>query len=418
MPAFHYKALDSSGRYVNGTLEARNLAHARQKLRTEKLTPVELYGDEAEEDGISSPHKPRVVPLLDRSEVKFKRTETDKQALLFLTKLYQLIDSGMPLGDAVRSLSQRIFEPRMRTLTHFIWKDLAEGNTLADALAGFPEVFDATTVSMIEAGEATGSLSSILHNLIELIEERIEMRKKIISGFAYPAFISLVAVAVVAFFLFFLLPRIEGIMGSLGAEMTWSARTVIWLAESAFFYGPFVLVVAILALIGLAQWRKTPEGRLKMDRFLLKVPVVRKILLDAEVCRISNLSSILLGSGVNATEALRLIEKAIQNQHLQSRFRSSRTLINDGASFSNAFMRYGILEDMDVDVLSIGENTGNLVSSFNSIYKRHNTEMADQMRLLTVVVSTGALLIAFSLVILLALGIVTSIMQLSQSILG
>ncbi len=416
MPTFSYKALNASGRYINGTIDARSASHARQKLRAERLTPVDLYDSDSSDVGKGG--STRVIALIDRNDLNFKRSESDRQKLLFLSKLFQLVESGMPLGDAMRSLSQRINEPRMRSLCHYIYKDLAEGNTLADAMRSFPQVFDGSIASMIEAGEATGNLKPILSNIIALLETRIAMRKKIVGGFAYPVFIMFVAFGVVAFFLFFLLPRIEGIMSTLGGDMTWSARAIIWFAEASFFYGPFLIVGLIVAAITTNQWYKTEEGRMKIDRFMFKVPVLKKIVAHNEICRISNLFSTLLGSGVNATESLRLIERAIQNRYLQSRFRSARVLINDGASFSNALLRYSILEEMDVDILAIGENTGNLVSGFESIYKRHNTELAEEMQLLTVVIATGALLFAFSLVILLAVGIVSSILSVSQNILG
>lgn len=415
MPSFSYKALNTSGRYITGTIDARNISHARQKLRANRLTPVELFdatSSNGQKSGANS-----VVRLIDRNELSFKRSESDRQKLLFLSKLHQLIDSGMPLGDAMRSLSQRIHEARLRSLCHYLYKDLAEGNSLADALRSFPSIFDNSIASMIEAGEATGNLKPILANIIELLETRIAMRKKIVGGFAYPIFIVCMAFGVVTFFLFFLLPRIESILDTLGSEMTWSAKIVVWFGEAAFFYGPFILGAVILSAVGISQWYKTEEGRVKIDRLMLRIPVLKRIVAHGEICRISNLFSSLLGSGVNATESLRLVERAINNRYLQSRFRSARVLVNDGASFSNALLRYNILEEMDVDVLAIAENTGNLVTGFQSIYKRHHTELTDELQRLTAVIATGALLFVFALVGFLALGIVSSILTVSQNIL-
>jgi len=130
------------------------------------------------------------------------------------------------------------------------------------------------------------------------------------------------------------------------------------------------------------------------------------------------LAAILLGSGVETTDALKLLEKGFRNDDIRLRFRTCRSLIADGASFSKALQNQEILTDMDVDVLSISENTGSLVKGFANIYRSRHAALEEQMKKLTAVIATGALLFVFVLVFLLVFGIVSSIMQLSSSVLG
>lgn len=356
--------------------------------------------------------------MVDGKEVSFAGTSAEKYSLAFISKLQQLLVSGMPLGDAVKALSTRVKEPHMRYISSGLWKELSEGAGLAGAMAKMPRVFEPTIVHMVEAGEATGNLKPILKNLMELLENRIAMRKRILSGLAYPFFIVFVAFGVLAFFLFYLLPRIQGMMDSMGGKMTLPARMLIGFSELSFSYGPVLIGVLALVVAGIYQWRRNPEGKFTTDRWLLRIPILGQVFRNAEVCRMTNLLAVLLGSGVTATESMRLVEKTLVNSDFQSRFRSARSLINDGSSFSNAFVRCELLEDMDMDILSISENTGNITEGLTSIYKQRNEQITENTQLLTVIVATGALLFVFSLVALIVLGIVTSILQLSQTVLG
>lgn len=359
-----------------------------------------------------------VTAVVDGKEVSFSGNNAEKYSLAFITKLQQLLVSGMPLGDAVKALNARVKEPHMRYISGGIWKELSEGASLAAAMARMPKVFEPTIVHMVEAGEATGNLKPILHNLTELLENRIAMRKRILSSLAYPFFIVFVAFGVLAFFLFYLLPRIQGMMDSMGGQMTLPARMLIGFSELSFTYGPILLGVLAIAAVGVYQWRRNPEGRYVTDRWLLRIPILGQVFRNAEVCRMTNMLAVLLGSGVTATESMRLVEKTLVNSDFQSRFRTARTLVNDGSSFSNAFVRCELLEDMDMDILSISENTGNITDGLLSIYKQRNEEITEKTQLLTAIVATGALLFVFSLVALIVLGIVTSILQLSQTVLG
>jgi len=220
------------------------------------------------------------------------------------------------------------------------------------------------------------------------------------------------------FVLFYLMPNVKTMMDSMGGELTLPTRLVMAFARFSLTGGPFVLGAVGAAALLIRQWRQGDAGRLATDRWLLRLPVVRSIALNAELCRLCNLAAVLLGSGVDTTDALRLIERAVQNRHLRGLVSASRTLINDGASFASALRHQGVMPDMDLDILGISEDSGDVVSGFRSIYRSRDEELREQMKRLTVWISTGALFLVFGLVFLLVFGIVSSILQLSRSVLG
>ena len=285
--------------------------------------------------------------------------------LPFFRKLYQLHNSGMSVGDAINLMTQRMSDPGLRELSEHSYKDLSEGRTLAVSMRAQPEVFDPMMAHLIEAGEATGNVVPILKNLIEHLERKAELKAKMISALVYPVFLIFVALGVVALFLFFLLPRIQAMLDSLGEKLNLAARVLIGFSDILLKDGPFVIGALALAFVMIMQWRKSEKGRYKTDQWLLKIPLIKSITYHSEICRVTNVLSILLGNGVNTTESLRLAENTVGNRILLERYQGARAMINDGAPFSVAFKKYQLLPDLDLDIISIGENTGSLVDGFS-----------------------------------------------------
>lgn len=410
MAKFFYKGI-KSGAQVEGVLEASSRQTAAKSLLSKGIQVTALS-----ESGVTS---------TGSSSGKAK-TQTGRKPLFqfrkksltepFLSKVLQLHQSGMPLGDAIKTLKERIREQEQRELAQKIWQDLSEGYTFAVALKRFPDVFDNSIIYAIEAGEASGNLILILQNIVEHLRDQAELKKKIYAGLAYPIVITCVAVIVVGLFLFYLLPKIQGMMQSMGGKMSLPARILIGSADAVIYLGPFVIVFIILAFIFIRRWRKTPEGLKTTDRWLLKVPFINNIVREIAYSQTANLLATLLDSGVNTTEAMRLTEKLIKNRILFESFQLSQKQINDGAAMSVAFSQNKFFPDLAIDIIAVGENTGNMVHSFKEIYIIYSKEVEKNLRNLTTFISSIALIFAFLLVTILALSIVTSVLQFSSSL--
>lgn len=341
-------------------------------------------------------------------------------ALPFLKRLLQLHSAGLPLGDTLKILQTRLKDPKLRTLAVVIWRDLSEGKSLGSSLRNYPNVFGDEIVCPIEAAEATGNLTPVLTEIIRLLTEREQLKKKIIAGMSYPVIVSVVAIFVVAFFLFFLLPRIESMLTAMGGTLTLPARILIGFSNMLLYGLPVMLVLMVCSIFLVQQWRRRSEsGVLKIDTLLLKIPVIGGILHYIEICRVSNLLATLLDSGVNLTEAMRLTERAIRNAYLRKQYQEGRLKINDGVAITVAFNKnkdVAMFPELALDILMVGESTGNLQNSFKEIYHLHNQELDVRLGRLTMGITSAALGFAFFMVTILALGIVSSIMQFSSSI--
>ena len=399
MPEFEYKARQPDGQISTGTIEAADRRQAGQRLLAQHLSPITLKAR-------TSTQRSAWQQLLDKGKALRSAQPNDRTAassaaqhgrgpsrekigLALLKRLLELHASGLPIGDAIRILSQRLSDPEPKQLAGSIWRDLSEGATLAGALTRQPKYFSGSISYVIEAGEATGNLSPILRKVIDFLEEKQAIRQKMITSMAYPGFICSVALVVVVIFLVVLLPQIQGMLDRLGGEMTWSAQLLMDGSALLIRFGPLLLVAAALGAVALKQWRKTDNGRKHSDNYFLKLPLLGKIFYYADLFQSGNLISTLLESGINTTEVLRLTDRTIKNTELRARFHTARTQVNEGLSIAQAFKRNQFMPDLAIDILTVGENTGNLAHSMNEVTKGFRSELSKRLARMTNLVASG-----------------------------
>ena len=427
MTKFEYKARQKDGQTKTGSVDATERRQAMLKLQAMGLSPITLT-----ETGEKKPNN-RLHSLKESFNIfnrAAKPSESDAQSkqlrsrgpsrekvgLSLLNRLMELHASGLPVGDSIRILSQRLSDPEQKKLANTLWRDLSEGLTLAAALTRLPKYFSNSITYVIEAGEATGSLTAILPKVIDYLEEKQAIRQKVITSMAYPAFICSVAFVVVIIFLVVLLPEIEKMLNKLNGELTFSAKLLIHGADYLIQFGPFVLIAVIAAALGIRQWRTTTKGLKKIDLWALKIPMIGRIFYYSDLFQSGSLMSTLLESGINTTETLRLTERTVKNTELSQRFNTARSQINEGLSIAQAFKRNDFFPDLAIDILTVGENTGNLAHSMEEIAKGFRAQLTKRLNRLTNIVATGALLFAFILVALIAIGIVTSVFEVSKTL--
>ena len=418
MPHYSYKAIDPSGAAIEGVLEASDRKQVVQRLFARNFKPVSISLSASEAAGsveetvdfFKSARSAETAGSLSGFYSKRKLAQS------FLSKLLELFRSGMPLGDSVKLLSQRLNDPRQKALANTIWKDLSEGRTLAASMADLPAIFDPSTSYLIEAGEASGNLVPVLERLVEHMEQAAELRTRILNSLAYPAVICLVALVVVLFFLFFLYPTIENTLSDLGGEPQFLAKVLMTGSDLTIRAGPFLIAGLIIALLALLQWRRTRKGRERTDYWLLRIPFIGRVSLYSEILQTASLMAVLMESGINTTETLRLAERTLRNTQMRNKFRICRRKVQEGASLASTFRQTHFFPDLATDILTVGENTGNIVNSLWEITKANRRDLTQSLRILTALISTAALIFAFALVTIIALSLVLSILQITDSI--
>ena len=415
MPSFTYSAKDTSGSAVRGTIEAANRKLALQKLSARKLRPVSVA-----ESGAtlrSGEGKSSWAALFSKNKEATQEKSLNRSlALPFLTGIRELLNCGIQSADALRMMSARLSDPKQKLLANLLWDDLRQGRTLSETFRKQPKVFHESVVSLVEAGEATGNLGNVLTRIVESMEEAKAIRGKLTAALSYPCFLIIVAIGLVFLFLFNLLPRIEGLLASLGGNLPTSTKLLIAVSDGLLKYGWIGAIGMALAVGGLVSWRNTEVGRPKFDALVLRIPGVGRFIRDTQVLQFTQTLSLLLENGIIMVQALTMAERSLFNIAMRSAFAEARIKVTEGVALSAAFKSTDYFEDMALDVFTVGENTGDVVPGLRQMSRQY-TEMIDKfVKTFLGVVSTGVLLSVFVMVGLIAFGIISAVFQLSSSL--
>ena len=423
MPRFDFKARDPSGQTVESAIEAPSRKDALRLLSTRGLSVTSVSDPAVASAAATAASRKKAAAkepasVFDAGSAATRSGEIapkGTERLPFLESLHELTTSGLSAGEAVRLLSIRIKEPRQRLLAEGLWTRLSEGAPLSRAMAAYPAVFDASTVNLIHAGEATGSLNETLARLIEHLVEQREMRRALMSALAYPVFMVFMSGAVILFFLFFLLPRLQTLLNSLGGKMPVSTQILIAFSNFILHYGVFVVIALAIAIVSLWRWRATETGREKSDALLLKLPLVGPFIVSQTVLSFSQTLGVLLANGITAAEALRMTERQIANRVHQRAFQGAIERVMEGEMLSSALTRTGCFPELVLDRISVGENTGNVVPSLKDIAKGYQKLISNQLNLFTRVIASSVLAGVFLFVGFIAFAIVSAVFQVSAS---
>jgi len=414
MARFAYSARDRAGQSVSAELDAPSRKDALRLLTARGLqvaTVTELQAGPVGKGGKATAK--RAPKSSTRIAAQAPRRA---ERLPFLESLHDLTSSGLSAGEAVRLLSTRIKEPRLRTLCAGVWERISEGAPLSRALGNYPEVFDSATVNLIQAGEATGSLNDTLARLIAHLVEQRELRSQLMSALAYPVFMVFVSGGVILFFLTFLLPRLQTLLSSLGGKMPTSTKLLIGASNFALsIWGIMAVVAVVIGITSFLAWRQTPAGRAQTDAWLLKLPLIGPFIVAQTVLSFSQTLSVLLENGITASEALRMTEKQIGNEVHREAFKTATGRVLEGESLSVAMMRTGCFPDLVLDRLAIGENTGNVVPSLKQIAQAYQKIISGQLNVFTKMVAGVVLGGVFTFVGFIAFAIVSAVFQVSAS---
>ncbi|MFZ5496591.1 MAG: type II secretion system F family protein [Verrucomicrobiota bacterium] len=405
MPSFRYTACDSAGQLVEASLDAPNRRDALRQLAARGLKPVKIEDAAGARPG-------RTEAAAGGTDLS---TLSRREHLPFLEALHELTAGGLSAGEAVRLLSARLKEKNLRLLSSALWERLSGGLTLSQAMEQIPAVFDRQTVSLVRAAEATGNLTEVLQRLIDHFTQQKEMRQRLATAMVYPVFVCVLAFGVILFFVFFLLPRLQGLLASLGGKLPLTTQLVVGGAQFMVRYGVLVVPLIAVALIAFWRWRTTEAGRRVTDAWLVKAFFVRGFVLETTLLNFTQVLAVLLENGIPTVEALRLTERTVANRTLQAELHNATDRVLEGASLSAALGQTGFFPDLLLDRLAVGESTGKLAPCLRDISRNYAARHTRRLHALTNVISTVVLLFAFSFVGLIAYAIVSAVLEVSAS---
>jgi type IV pilus assembly protein PilC len=380
MPAFKYIARNAEGKRVDGTLDAADRQAALRALQQSGCVPLSL--DQTEKKTAPSSVRNR---FHFQSGLNTKTKMKPRDMLLFTRELADLLSSGMTLGRALHTLSQRKGESAQSKIVHRLRDEVVQGNSLSDSLAIYPDTFPPLYISMVRAGEASGAVADSLEGLCRHYERVQQARGKVITAMIYPAIVLGVGLISLIGLMVFIVPRFSGIFDELGGTLPLPTRILMGMSNGMIRYGWLILLILIGGGAALRQWFRTDAGKLWWDQKQLKWPVIRNVARANAFAHFSRTLETLIRNGVSILRALSIVEDTVGNKVLAHEISAARDRVTDGSSISGPLAASQVFPELLTDMLAVGEETGDLPGALRHITRRYDEELDHSIKVLTTV---------------------------------
>ncbi len=349
MGAFDYVALDSRGKEQKGVLEGDTARQVRQQLREKGWTPLDVKESGGQRDERTG----------KRGKL-FARGVSATDLALITRQLATLVRSGMPLEECLQAASQQTEKARLQSLLLAVRSRVMEGHTLATGLGDFPHVFPELYRTTVSAGEQSGHLEVVLERLADYSENRQQMQQKIQLALFYPALLTLVAIIVVIGLMTYVVPQVVQVFSNIGQELPWLTRALIGVSDFLRGYGLWMLLL-VAAGVGGFFWMIQHEGpKRRFHRFLLQMPLSRRLVRGINAGRFARTFSIVTASGVPVLEGLRIAAQVMSNLPMREAVEEASRKVREGASLYTALDKSGYLPPMTIHLIASGESSGKL----------------------------------------------------------
>ncbi|MBM6578364.1 type II secretion system inner membrane protein GspF [Microvirga sp. SRT01] len=349
MADFDYIAIDTRGAEKRGHVAAASIDAARTALDRQRLYVVRL-----------EPGSPPVATARPLFGLKLGRAKMSGKQLTLFTRQLATLNRVSPLEESLRTITRQTEQDSVRAIVAQVHVGVVEGRRLADSMAREPKSFPPLYRAMVAAGESSGTLPTILDRLAALLERQAEIRGKLITALAYPAILAIVALGVVTALMMFVVPQVVEQFDTVGQELPFLTRMVI--AFSDLLVGWWWAMLLVVALAGVVLWQalKQPPIRLAFDSWLLRIPLIGRLLRDLHAARMARTLGTMVASRLPLLDGLMLTAGTIHNRRLRVASDDIVEAIRGGGSLSAAMRRAGVFPPLLTYLAASGEAAGRL----------------------------------------------------------
>ena len=401
MPAYKFEALDAGGKSTSGLLDAENAKAARSQLRAQSLVPLAVSlvasaGTQAE------------------GGLRFTRRVFNTTALTVWTRqLAGLVGAGLPLERALTALSEEAEDPRQRELVAHLKSEVNSGTSFARALGSAPREFNEVYRGVVAAGEQSGALGKVLERLADDLEERQELRSKLIGATLYPAIVSLIAVVIVIFLVTYVVPQVASVFTS--SKRSLPALTTAMLGISAFLRNwGWALLLAFAAGFGLLMMMLRNEiFRQSFDAGWLELPLIGKLARGYNAARFAGTLAMLAGAGVPILKALQAASETLSNRAMRADAMDALVQVREGAPLASALAGKKRFPGLLAMFSRLGEQTGQLPLMLERAARQLGTEVQRRAMQMATILEPLLIVAMGAVVMLIVLAVLLPIIQLN-----
>jgi type IV pilus assembly protein PilC len=362
--AYAYRARDSFGKVIEGTIAAVDAAEATQQLRRDGLAVLDIADDDND--------PPLLGGRISRRDIANVTTQ-----------LAVMVDTGITLSSALQGLMSQEQNPKLKHLMQNLQTAVEGGSDFSSALQNHPQYFDPTYIALVRASEASGTLGEMLDRIAEYLRTRIESRAKVRAAMTYPAVIATLAIGVTVFLLTYIMPKFEPLFSSKKADLP--QMTVVMMAASRLLvnYWYAWLLGLIAAIVGFVIWKRTDSGKRTWDGALLYVPLLgplsRKIILSRSISTLGTM----IAAGVSTLDALRLCGESAGNHVYGELWENVRERVMGGDQICEALSNNPLVPGTLVQMIASGEQSGRLDEVLQRVSTFYDREVETSLKTAT-----------------------------------
>ncbi|MCQ8897630.1 type II secretion system inner membrane protein GspF [Limnobacter humi] len=402
MAVFRYDALGSDGKGIKGSLEADSARAARNQLRMQGMTPIEVTEvNKTQAQGMS----------LNR---RFSRELSSREVVLIIRQLASLLQARLALAQALAALIEQAEKPLVRERLSSIRSDVVAGTPLSQALANYPKAFPELVVATVAAGESTGELGNVLTKLADALEARQALAQKVSAAFIYPAVVTLVALMVVVGLLTYVVPQVVAVFENTNQQLPTLTIVMIALSDFLRHWGWALLLVLVATVVLFQNALRSRSFRLRVDEWVLAMPVVGPFVRAVNTARLASTLSILVGSGVPILKALSAANRTMGNTALQGAMGEVQERVKEGSGLSKAMGKSGLFPPVLTHLVASGESTGQLAAMLERASDSQRAEVERKALWLTSLLEPVLILVMGLVVLLIVLAVMMPIIEVNQ----
>lgn len=362
-----------SGSAVKGVRDAESPKALRAILRRDGILLTEATEEKR--------HQAKARRELDL--LAFFRRPSASDVAVMTRQLATLVRAGVPLVDSLSALMDQVEKESLVKVLGQVRENVNQGTSFAKSLEQHPKVFPALYHNMVSAGEASGTLESVLERLADFMENQARLRGKVAAALMYPALMSVVGTVVVTVLMVTVVPKVTAVFDNIGQALPWYTQLLIFSSRLLANWWWAIAVVIVLGTWLFRRWQRTSQGQLKWDRFLLKVILFGRLNLLTAVARFARTLATLLSSGVQLLRAMEIGSNVLQNAYLQTIVADAISSIREGESIAEPLKRSRAFPPMVTHMIAIGERTGQLEEMLENVARAYEADVETRVTALT-----------------------------------
>lgn len=406
MPTFVYSAQGPSG-LITGELAASDRSEAFALLGKKKIQPIKL--EVAGESKSPAKSRPAAISAVEvaNGPIKLKLA----QVVLFIEELADLVGAGIQLEPALATMERRRELSGIKTLASVLRSKVRDGMAFSKAVASTSPSFGSLFCALVSAGEASGSLSTILKRQAQYMRALQALKSKVLSALLYPAFLVVAAVSVTLLFVVYLIPKLTEMLDSTGGSLLLAAQIILKISDTFKATWWMLILGGLVSCILGKAWLARPESAIPWARFKLRLPLFGGIFRARFYVQFLETMANLLGNGLTMVQAMQLTHQATENPYLRREFESVMRHVGEGVALSRALERCGQFPPLLIDMVNVGEQTGDMPAALARAAERFDRELGKKIDTLAALIQPLIVCLMAGMVGLMAYLMMTTIFQ-------